>query len=115
MKREYPRQAWVLLPSFKPEEVTVTGPSHPYSTMFEDWEATSKGKGYHLKSLFESKAAAIENGREQIEKQRADLAKRQNTLNKRIAALDKAEGDVTKLAAPSTADSGNTVKGQNNG
>ena len=88
--RQYPYQAWVLLPSFKPQEVTVTAPSHPHSTMFKDWDTTSKGKDYHVKNLFDSNAAAIADGREQIKKLQADIAKRQETVNKRIAALDKA-------------------------
>jgi len=90
-KRQYPRQAWVLLPSFKPKEVTITQRSHPHSTMFEDWDLASDGKSYHFEKLHPSKGAAIAAGRELIEKARADIAKRQDTMNKRIVALDKAE------------------------
>lgn len=89
--RNYPRQAWVLLPSFKPQEVTVTAPAHPNSTMFEDWECTSKGKDYHIDNLHPTLAAAIAHGRAQVEKLQADIAKRQATVNKRIAALEKAQ------------------------
>lgn len=89
-KRQYPRQAWVLQPSFKPKEVTVT---KPYSTWnkSEEWDVTEGGKSYHKDSLFPSMSVAITNGRDLVEKQRADIAKRQATLEKRIAALDKAE------------------------
>lgn len=89
-KRQYPRQAWVLQPSFKPKEVAVV---RPYSTWnsSEEWDVVEGGKSYHKDSLFPSVAAAIANGREQVEKQRLDIAKRQATLEKRIAALDKAE------------------------
>lgn len=91
MKREYPRQAWILMPSFKTVEITITKPAHTYGTMFEDWDWASNGKSYHIKNLYRSKEAAIEAGRQRIEELRADIAKRQATLDKRIAALDKAE------------------------
>lgn len=90
-KRKYPRQAWVLTPSFKPKEVTIT---RVYGSWHgsEDWDVAEGGKHYHVGNLFESKAAAIANGREQISKIQADIEKRQLNLSKRIAALDKAEG-----------------------
>ncbi|MFS2027111.1 hypothetical protein [Massilia sp. CT11-137] len=90
-KRQYPRQAWVLLPSFKPKELTITQRSHPYSSMFESWDLASDGKSYHFEKLHPNKDAAIAAGRDLIEKARANIAKRQETMNKRIAALDKAE------------------------
>jgi len=96
-KRQYPRQAWVLLPSFKPKEVTIAQRSHPHSTMFEDWDLASDGKSYHFEKLHPSLAAAIASGREQVVKMQADIEKRRATMEKRIASLDKAE------------------KGQNNG
>ncbi len=88
-KRQYPRQAWVLQPSFKPKEVTIV---RPYSSAsWDEWDVAEGGKSYHKDSLFPTMAEAIAYGREQVEKQRADIAKRQATLEKRIAALDKAE------------------------
>lgn len=90
-KRKYPRQAWVLTPSFKPKEVTI---EKGYASWrgASDWDIAEGGKQYHVDTLFDSKAAAIANGREQVIKTQADIDKRQLNLNKRIAALDKAEG-----------------------
>lgn len=99
-KRQYPRQAWVLLPSFKPKEVTITKPYGSMSSV-EDWDMADSGKSYHKDSLFPSMAEAISHGRDQVEKLKADLAKRQDTLNKRIAALDKAEGKEAAAAEAS--------------
>lgn len=84
---KFPYQAWVLQPSFKPKEVTIVRRSWLTDSHHEE----VSGKCHHLGQLHPSKAAAIQAGREQIEKQRVDLAKRQERLNKRIAALDKAE------------------------
>ena len=89
-KRKYPRQAWVLLPSFKPKEVTITKQYGSWSSA-EDWDLADSGKSYHKDSLFPSMSAAVAHGRAQVEKQAADIAKRQATLEKRIAALNKAE------------------------
>ncbi|QJD98649.1 hypothetical protein HH212_00155 [Massilia forsythiae] len=93
-ERKYPRQAWVLMPSFKPAEVTLKKPYGSFCGS-EDWDLTEKGKPYHKDSLYLSKSAAIAAGREQVEQQRADIAKRQEKMNKRIAALDKAEKDAS--------------------
>jgi len=89
-KRQYPRQAWVLLPSFKPKEITIV---NPYRTGQgeEDWDVAEGGKFYHKDHLFPSMSAAIAYGRAQVEKQAADIEKRQAMLDKRTAALDKAE------------------------
>lgn len=89
--RQYPRQAWVLLPSFKPKQVTVTSRSHPHSCMFADWDWADDGKSYHFEKLHPSLAAAIASGREQVTKMAADIAKRQATMERRITSLDKAE------------------------
>lgn len=89
--RQYPRQAWVLLPSFKPKEVTIIEKAHPYSSMFSDWDKAEGGKTYHVDKLHPSITAAIADGREQVKKMAADIAKRQASMEKRIASLDKAE------------------------
>lgn len=85
-ERTYPYKAWVLMPSFKPAEVELVSNYGLY------YDETAKGKIYHIKhSLYPTKAAAIAEGREKIEEQQADIAKRLERINKRITALDKAE------------------------
>ena len=89
-KRQYPRQAWVLLPSFKPKEVTIVKHYANWGPGM-DWDSSDSGKDYNVDKLFETKADAITAARDLIEKARADIAKRQEMMNKRIAALDQAE------------------------
>lgn len=90
-KREYPRQVWVLTPSYKPTEVTVVQRYAAWSN-HDYGDQTDKGKLYHMAHMHASKSAAIAAGREAIKKVQADINKRQENLNKRVAALDKSEG-----------------------
>lgn len=89
--RVYPRTVWVLMPSFKPVAVEVV---NPYGEFWgKDYgDVTVTGKRYALNQMHESKESAIAVGRLEIAKQYADIAKRTDNMNKRIAALDKAEG-----------------------
>lgn len=89
MKRKYPRQAWMLQPSFKPVEVTVV--KRPYPHSYPDLDELSTGKTEHIESLYPTKAAAIAAGREAVAKAEADLLKRRANLDKKIKSLDKAE------------------------
>lgn len=89
MSREYPRQAWVLMPSFKPVEVTITKPYGSWGNV-SDWDVATSGKHYHYEVLYPSRTAAIAAGREKVKEVQADIDKRQLNLNKRIASLDKA-------------------------
>lgn len=89
-KRKYPYQAWMLQPSFKPVEVTVTESAYAHS--YTDWDVLSTGKPVHINLLHPTKAAAIAAGREAVAKAEADLVKRRQNLDKKIAQLDKAEG-----------------------
>lgn len=89
IKRKYPYKAWVLQPSFKPVEVTLVKSAYTHS--YTDWDETDKGKSIHIQLLHPSKAAAIAAGRQQLIAQADDLAKRKERLDKRCAALDKAE------------------------
>lgn len=88
--RTYPYKAWTLQPSFKPVEVELVKPYSDYG-LYLRFDCTSKGKPYSISELHPTKEAAIAAGREKVKEQQADLAKRQERLNKRIAALDKAE------------------------
>lgn len=88
--RVYPRTVWVLMPSFKPMAVEVV---KKYGSPYHDYgDLTAKGKCYAVAAMHDSKEEAIARGRDKIRILRADLAKRTETMNKRIAALDKAEG-----------------------
>ncbi len=89
-KRTYPYTAWMLQPSFKPVEVTIVAAAWPESPAYSNWEHTDKKKAVNLSDLFFSKSEAIDDGWERIKKQQADLDKKQENLNKRRAALEKA-------------------------
>jgi hypothetical protein len=91
-KRQYPRQAWVLLPSFKPKEITVEKQYKSWSGA-ADGDLSSTGKWYAVEGLYPTKAAAIAAGRQEINAQQTDLDKRHERIQKRIAALDKAEAE----------------------
>lgn len=87
--RIYPRTVWVLHPSFKPVAVEVV---KKYGSPYHDYgDLTEKGKCYSVAAMHETKAEAIQVGRWEVERLRADIAKRTETMNKRIAALDKSE------------------------
>ena len=90
-KRTYPYKAWALLPSFTPVEVELVE-SYSYWGPYQDWDISQRGKAFNAKrDLYPNKAAAIAAGRKKIDEQQADIAKRLERINKRIAALDKAE------------------------
>lgn len=91
----YPFNAWVLTPSFKPKEVTITG---PYISTAPDWLESDTRNIHHKNELYPSKAVAIAMGRELLVKQKAALEKRQANINKKHAALDKAEAELKKEA-----------------
>jgi len=90
MSRTYPRQVWVLMPSFKPVEITVIEKYKSWGGEY-DGDVTAVGKIYHISAIFESKEDAIKDGRERCVKMRADIAEREEKLRKKITALDKAE------------------------
>jgi hypothetical protein len=77
------------MPSFKPVAVEVV---KKYGSSYHDYgDLTEKGKCYPVEAMHETKQDAITRGRFKIQLLRADIAKRAETMNKRIAALDKAE------------------------
>jgi hypothetical protein len=88
--RQYPRKVWVLMPSFKPVEVEVVGRYASYSN-YDYGDQTAKGKIYAPDAMFQTKNDAIRAGREAVAKTEADLTRRRQSLNKKIAALDAAE------------------------
>lgn len=92
-ERTYPYKAWALMPSLTPVEVELVGPySTYYPELYGHLDVTVKNKAYSTEhDLYPSKAEAIAAGRKKIDEQQADIAKRLERINKRIAALDKAE------------------------
>ncbi len=85
----FPYAAWVLMPSFKPVEVTFVG-FYYESPLYGSWHETDDGRSYHTGKIHQSKAAAIAWGLADLAKQQAAIDKKQQNLNKRRAALDKA-------------------------
>lgn len=91
--RTYPYKAWSLKPSFKPFEVELVRRAYDYS--YPDWDSANSGTTYNTKLLHPSKEAAIAFGRQEVARLEADLAKRAERIQKRTAALDKAEREAT--------------------
>lgn len=101
--RQYPREAWVLMPSFKPKKVTVIKVYKSWDRPGE-WDVAESGKLYHHTVLFETVEQAVADGREQVAKQQADLTKRQVALNKRISELEKASAAMSAGDAKGASD-----------
>ena len=88
-ERTYPYQGWVLMPSFKPKEVTLTS---RYGYASQDYgDLTDSSKLYALSDIFPDKASAIAAGWERLREQQVKLDKVQGNINKRSANLKKAE------------------------
>lgn len=83
--RTYPYKAWTLTPAFKPVEVELVGLD------WNDWDKSGRGKGYDSTKLHATKDAAIAAGYASLDEQRKKLEKMQATIDKRHAALRKAE------------------------
>ena len=88
-ERTYPYQGWVLTPSFKPKEVTLTS-RYRYSSL-DYGDLTDSSKLYALCDIFPNKAAAIAAGKKKVCEQQSKLDKAQANINKRSANLKKAE------------------------
>lgn len=92
MNRSYPRDVWVLQPSFRLKQVTVV---RKYSC----WGSTDHGdetegrKRYAVSEMFATREEAITAGREQLKRQQADLTKKQENLKKRLDLLDAQSGE----------------------
>lgn len=85
---KFPYTAWVLMPSFKPVEITlVEAQRFPFS---DQWHKAESGKTYAVGSIYSAKHAAIAAGHVELIKQQAALDKKQANINKRRAALEKA-------------------------
>lgn len=83
--REFPYKAWALQPSFKPVEVEIV------ERTWGGWVKASNGKQHLPSALSTTKAGAIAFGRSRLREQETDLQKKLANIEKRRAALDKAE------------------------
>jgi len=88
--RKYPRNVWVLTPAFKPKEITVISAYSSWN--YADYgDMAAGGKRYAVENMHATLADAIAAGRAALVKAQADTDKRQETINKKARALDKAE------------------------
>jgi hypothetical protein len=89
MELTYPYLAWTLMPSFKPVQIELVKHYESFSNDYGDVSAT--GKRVYRADIFPTKEAAIAEGWKRIASQEADLAKLAANVEKKKAALRKAE------------------------
>ena len=87
----YPQTLWRLLPSFKPAEVVIAKEDNSFSQKFL---VSDSGKWLRFDEVYPTRAAAIAAGHEALAAQEAYIAKLQAGVNKKRAALIKAEGEL---------------------
>jgi hypothetical protein len=85
-KTSFPYVGWILTPSYRPKQLEFVARQHS-----DDWHKTAQGKGYHVDNIHRSLQAAIDYGRANLARQETKLVKMQQTIDKRLASLDKAE------------------------
>jgi hypothetical protein len=85
--RTYPYTAWVLTPSYNVKQIEVT---KCYGYPHREHDVSSTGKLYHISDLYKSRGDAIRAGFDRCDAQQVDLRKRQERLDKRFGALEKA-------------------------
>lgn len=85
----YPYQAWVLQPSFKPVEVTIASKYSSFGSV-DYGDVSDSGKLYHRSEICKSLEDAIALGRSKLEATRNRIAKLQASHDKKLAALNKA-------------------------
>lgn len=90
MSRTYPRQVWVLTPSFVPKEVTVLKKYSSYASS-DYGDISESGKIYPLSEMFPSKEAVIAEGYRRIQEQESKIQKMLATLEKKNRNLEKAK------------------------
>lgn len=93
---ETPYKRWKLTPSFKPVEVEIVEVEivetwDPWGSKVP-WAKTATGGSIAVSELHATKQAAIDYGRERLADQETKLLKMQQAIEKKRAALDKAEG-----------------------
>ena len=86
--RTYPREVWVLTPSFNPKQVTVV---EAYGSSNYDYgDVTATGKLYYCETMFPTKELAVAAGWGAVAVIQAGLDKRAASLLKKRAALTQA-------------------------
>jgi hypothetical protein len=78
--RQYPRQCFVLTPTFQLKEITITNgySSHAYP----DYDQVQDGKIFHVDELYASKQEALDAGERKVNERQTKLTKMQTRLNK---------------------------------
>lgn len=88
---KFPYAGWVLMPSFKPKEITfVRQYETRWGTKKPTYHQPESGKEYHVDDIYKSKTDAIRVGHKRLNEQQEALDKKQLNLNKRRAVLEKA-------------------------
>lgn len=88
MDKKFPFTAWRLLPRFTPAKVVLL---HQHSGYQGKRFVSDKDKHYKESDIFDSAKAAIEEGFARLSAQEAHISKLQDGIDKRHAALIKAE------------------------
>ena len=86
----FPYTGWVLMPSFKPAELTFVEQDHYYRSRHK----SQSGKVYSTHTIYRDKHGAIAAGHVELLKQQAAVDKKQTNIHKRRAALEKAAGEA---------------------
>ncbi|UBB15469.1 hypothetical protein [Comamonas odontotermitis] len=83
----FPYTGWVLMPSFKPVELTFVKDRG-------GWHRAERGKDYSIHDIFPDKHSAISAGHAALVEQQLAVNKKQANIQKRRAALEKAAGEA---------------------
>lgn len=87
--RTYPYKAWILMPSFKPVEVSFVKAYSSFSG-YDYGDITSAGKTCAVNDIHATKEAAMEVGHARLEALRGKIERMQLGHDKKLAALKKA-------------------------
>lgn len=90
MSQAFPYTAWLLLPSFKPCQVTIAKPCSGYGSMWAHLHEDEKGKTYNTNYLFSTKEECITDGWKRLSDQEAALETKFAKLRKRKETLGRA-------------------------
>lgn len=85
----FPYTAWRLTPGFKPVECKVIGHGEWWGDI--PYRRLATGGTALAEEIYDSKESAIAAGRQKVSVQEAVLAKKRASLDKKTAALNKAE------------------------
>lgn len=80
-KFTFPYNGWVLTPSYKPKQVTVTGEAVAYG-LYREWHVTDTGNSYHHTHIHETREQAVAHGHAALDAQKLRIEKQQANLEK---------------------------------